>query len=197
MGRAETLAPSTPSPPGGRHAGWAGLGQRPPQQQQQQQQPQLLAARGVKREPEPEQPMPGGDGAEGGHSKRLRTEAEAEGGGMQVKRGGGGTPRGGPFVRFWGAWLAGGSFLGDPSTPRGCPPHGIAASSNIAGVGVSPPARSQKDPQEHPHLVKLGIRVSTRRSCTHLLQLVLHPHRPAPPLEIPTKTSLKIIIIIF
>uniref|UniRef100_A0A493TD09 RNA binding protein fox-1 homolog 2 n=1 Tax=Anas platyrhynchos platyrhynchos TaxID=8840 RepID=A0A493TD09_ANAPP len=58
-------------------------GSQPPQQQQQQQQPQLLAARGVKREPEPEQPMPGGDGAEGGHSKRLRTEAEAEGGGMQ------------------------------------------------------------------------------------------------------------------
>ncbi|XP_035407814.1 RNA binding protein fox-1 homolog 2 isoform X1 [Cygnus atratus] len=69
-------------------------GGQPPQQQQQQQQPQqqpqLLAAggnggaaRGVKREPEPEQPMPGGDGAEGGHSKRLRTEAEAEGGGMQ------------------------------------------------------------------------------------------------------------------
>uniref|UniRef100_A0A8B9URJ7 RNA binding protein fox-1 homolog n=1 Tax=Anas zonorhyncha TaxID=75864 RepID=A0A8B9URJ7_9AVES len=57
--------------------------QPPQQQQQQQQQPQLLAARGVKREPEPEQPMPGGDGAEGGHSKRLRTEAEAEGGGMQ------------------------------------------------------------------------------------------------------------------
>ncbi|XP_029896341.1 RNA binding protein fox-1 homolog 2 isoform X10 [Aquila chrysaetos chrysaetos] len=27
--------------------------------------------------------MPGGDGAEGGHSKRLRTEAEADGGGMQ------------------------------------------------------------------------------------------------------------------
>ncbi|XP_048790239.1 RNA binding protein fox-1 homolog 2 isoform X6 [Lagopus muta] len=65
-------------------------GGQPPQQQQQ---PQLLtggggggsggAARGVKREPELEQPMPGGDGAEGGHSKRLRTEAEAEGGGMQ------------------------------------------------------------------------------------------------------------------
>ncbi|KAF4799133.1 hypothetical protein TURU_058037 [Turdus rufiventris] len=29
--------------------------------------------------------MPGGDGAEGGHSKRLRTEAEADGGGMQVE----------------------------------------------------------------------------------------------------------------
>ncbi|XP_053934268.1 RNA binding protein fox-1 homolog 2 isoform X10 [Cuculus canorus] len=63
-------------------------GQPPQQQQQQQQQPQLLpggggAARGVKREPELEQPMPGGDGAEGGHSKRLRTEAEAEGAGMQ------------------------------------------------------------------------------------------------------------------
>ncbi|XP_032300897.1 RNA binding protein fox-1 homolog 2 isoform X8 [Coturnix japonica] len=63
-------------------------GGQPPQQQQQPQ-PQLLtgggggAARGVKREPELEQPMPGGDGAEGGHSKRLRTEAEAEGGGMQ------------------------------------------------------------------------------------------------------------------
>ncbi|KAM6291782.1 RNA binding protein fox-1 homolog 2 isoform 9-T9 [Porphyrio hochstetteri] len=64
-------------------------GGQPPQQQQQQPQPQLLAgggggaARGVKREPELEQPMPGGDGAEGGHSKRLRTEAEADGGGMQ------------------------------------------------------------------------------------------------------------------
>ncbi|XP_054038663.1 RNA binding protein fox-1 homolog 2 isoform X6 [Rissa tridactyla] len=70
-------------------------GGQPPQQQQQQPQPQLLAgggggggggggaARGVKREPELEQPMPAGDGAEGGHSKRLRTEAEAEGGGMQ------------------------------------------------------------------------------------------------------------------
>ncbi|XP_067165288.1 RNA binding protein fox-1 homolog 2 isoform X3 [Apteryx mantelli] len=66
-------------------------GGQPPQQQQQQQppqQPQLLAggggaARGVKREPELEQPMPGGDDAEGGHSKRLRTEAEADGGGMQ------------------------------------------------------------------------------------------------------------------
>ncbi|XP_065487290.1 RNA binding protein fox-1 homolog 2 isoform X6 [Caloenas nicobarica] len=65
-------------------------GGQPPQQQQQPQ-PQLLAAggggggaaRGVKREPELEQPMPGGDGAEGGHSKRLRTEAEADGGGMQ------------------------------------------------------------------------------------------------------------------
>ncbi|KAM9026365.1 RNA binding protein fox-1 homolog 2 isoform 8-T8 [Ara ararauna] len=61
-------------------------GSQPPQQQPQ---PQLLAgggagaARGVKREPELEQPMPGGDGAEGGHSKRLRTEAEADGGGMQ------------------------------------------------------------------------------------------------------------------
>ncbi|XP_074932183.1 RNA binding protein fox-1 homolog 2 isoform X9 [Phalacrocorax aristotelis] len=66
-------------------------GGQPPQQQPQ---PQLLAggggggggggaARGVKREPELEQPMPGGDGAEGGHSKRLRTEAEADGGGMQ------------------------------------------------------------------------------------------------------------------
>ncbi|XP_015483662.2 RNA binding protein fox-1 homolog 2 isoform X7 [Parus major] len=62
-------------------------GGQPPQQQQPQ--PQLLAgggagsARGVKREPELEQPMPGGDGTEGGHSKRLRTEAEADGGGMQ------------------------------------------------------------------------------------------------------------------
>ncbi|XP_071658403.1 RNA binding protein fox-1 homolog 2 isoform X15 [Patagioenas fasciata] len=64
-------------------------GGQPPQQQQPQ--PQLLtaggggggAARGVKREPELEQPMPGGDGAESGHSKRLRTEAEADGGGMQ------------------------------------------------------------------------------------------------------------------
>nr|XP_056701873.1 RNA binding protein fox-1 homolog 2 isoform X9 [Euleptes europaea] len=60
--------------------------------QQQQQQQQLLpggaggglAPRGLKREPELEQPMPGGDGAESGQSKRLRTEAEAaEGGGMQ------------------------------------------------------------------------------------------------------------------
>ncbi|KAL8185450.1 UNVERIFIED_CONTAM: hypothetical protein K2H54_051973 [Gekko kuhli] len=56
---------------------------------QQQQQQQLLpggrlAPRGVKREPELEQPMPGGDGAESGQSKRLRAEAEAaEGGGMQ------------------------------------------------------------------------------------------------------------------
>ncbi|XP_044842482.1 RNA binding protein fox-1 homolog 2 isoform X8 [Mauremys mutica] len=54
---------------------------------QPQQQQQLLpgggAPRGVKREPELEQPMPGGDGAETGHSKRLRTEAEAGGGGMQ------------------------------------------------------------------------------------------------------------------
>ncbi|XP_071585716.1 RNA binding protein fox-1 homolog 2 isoform X10 [Heliangelus exortis] len=65
-------------------------GQPPQQQQQQQPQPQLLAggggggaARGVKRESELEQPMPGGDCAEGGHSKRLRTEAEADGGGMQ------------------------------------------------------------------------------------------------------------------
>ncbi|XP_064011419.1 RNA binding protein fox-1 homolog 2 isoform X2 [Pogoniulus pusillus] len=63
-------------------------GGQPPQQQQQPQ-PQLLAAggggaaRGVKRESELEQPMPGGDSAEGGHSKRLRTEAEADGGGMQ------------------------------------------------------------------------------------------------------------------
>ncbi|XP_050782838.1 RNA binding protein fox-1 homolog 2 isoform X12 [Gopherus flavomarginatus] len=52
---------------------------------QPQQQQQLLpgggAPRGVKREPELEQPMPGGDGAETGHSKRLRTEAEAGGGG--------------------------------------------------------------------------------------------------------------------
>ncbi|XP_077195760.1 RNA binding protein fox-1 homolog 2 isoform X8 [Paroedura picta] len=63
----------------------------PPQQQQQQQQQQLLlpsgggggglAPRGLKREPELEQPMPGGDGAESGQSKRLRTEAEADGGG--------------------------------------------------------------------------------------------------------------------
>ncbi|XP_075794032.1 RNA binding protein fox-1 homolog 2 isoform X13 [Pelodiscus sinensis] len=54
-----------------------------PQQQQQQQQlvPGGEAPRGVKREPEQEQPMPGGDGAEAGHSKRLRTEAEAGGGG--------------------------------------------------------------------------------------------------------------------
>ncbi|XP_037736573.1 RNA binding protein fox-1 homolog 2 isoform X5 [Chelonia mydas] len=52
---------------------------------QAQQQQQLLpgggAPRGVKREPELEQPMPGGDGAETGLSKRLRTEAEAGGGG--------------------------------------------------------------------------------------------------------------------
>ncbi|XP_062989541.1 RNA binding protein fox-1 homolog 2 isoform X6 [Elgaria multicarinata webbii] len=41
------------------------------------------APRGVKREPELEQPMPGGDGAESGQSKRLRTEAEADAGGMQ------------------------------------------------------------------------------------------------------------------
>ncbi|XP_039209013.1 RNA binding protein fox-1 homolog 2 isoform X6 [Crotalus tigris] len=41
------------------------------------------APRGVKRESELEQPMPGGDGAESGQSKRLRTEAEADGGGMQ------------------------------------------------------------------------------------------------------------------
>ncbi|XP_054843875.1 RNA binding protein fox-1 homolog 2 isoform X4 [Eublepharis macularius] len=52
----------------------------------QQQQQQLLpgggpAPRGLKREPELEQPMPGGDGAESGQSKRLRTEAEADGGG--------------------------------------------------------------------------------------------------------------------
>ncbi|KAJ6658943.1 hypothetical protein lerEdw1_019580 [Lerista edwardsae] len=60
-------------------------------QQQQQQQQHLLpgvgpAPRGVKREPELEQPMPGGGGdgaAESGQSKRLRTEAEADGGGMQ------------------------------------------------------------------------------------------------------------------
>ncbi|XP_053109445.1 RNA binding protein fox-1 homolog 2 isoform X4 [Hemicordylus capensis] len=56
---------------------------------QQQQQQQLLssgggaAPRGVKREPELEQPMPGGGegGGESGQSKRLRTEAEADGGG--------------------------------------------------------------------------------------------------------------------
>ncbi|XP_020643367.1 RNA binding protein fox-1 homolog 2 isoform X5 [Pogona vitticeps] len=41
------------------------------------------APRGVKREPELEQPMPGGDGAESGQNKRLRTEAEADGSGMQ------------------------------------------------------------------------------------------------------------------
>lgn len=76
-------------------------GGQPPQQQQAQ--PQLLAggggggaARGVKREPELEQPMPGGDGAEGGHSKRLRTEAEADGGGMQVA-GRAGPGRAGPL----------------------------------------------------------------------------------------------------
>ncbi|XP_060632949.2 RNA binding protein fox-1 homolog 2 isoform X3 [Anolis sagrei] len=39
------------------------------------------APRGLKREPELEQPMPGGEGAEGGQSKRLRTEAEPDGGG--------------------------------------------------------------------------------------------------------------------
>ncbi|XP_074924666.1 RNA binding protein fox-1 homolog 2 isoform X8 [Chelonoidis abingdonii] len=50
-------------------------------QQQQQLLPGGGAPRGVKREPELEQPMPGGDGAETGHSKRLRTEAEAGGGG--------------------------------------------------------------------------------------------------------------------
>lgn len=44
----------------------------------------IPAPRGVKRESELEQPMPGGDGAESGQSKRLRTEAEADGGGMQV-----------------------------------------------------------------------------------------------------------------
>ncbi|KAM6437330.1 RNA binding protein fox-1 homolog 2 isoform 3-T3 [Liasis olivaceus] len=43
----------------------------------------VAAPRGVKRESELEQPMPGGDGAESGQSKRLRTEAEADGGGMQ------------------------------------------------------------------------------------------------------------------
>ncbi|XP_044297014.1 RNA binding protein fox-1 homolog 2 isoform X2 [Varanus komodoensis] len=43
----------------------------------------VAAPRGVKREPELEQPMPGGDGAESGQSKRLRTEVEADGGGMQ------------------------------------------------------------------------------------------------------------------
>ncbi|XP_060550530.1 RNA binding protein fox-1 homolog 2 isoform X14 [Pantherophis guttatus] len=41
------------------------------------------APRGLKRESELEQPMSGGDGAESGQSKRLRTEAEADGGGMQ------------------------------------------------------------------------------------------------------------------
>ncbi|XP_034633598.1 RNA binding protein fox-1 homolog 2 isoform X7 [Trachemys scripta elegans] len=50
-------------------------------QPQQQLLPGGGAPRGVKREPELEQPMPGGDGAETGHSKRLRTEAEAGGGG--------------------------------------------------------------------------------------------------------------------
>ncbi|XP_074797535.1 RNA binding protein fox-1 homolog 2 isoform X5 [Natator depressus] len=51
------------------------------QAQQQQLLPGGGAPRGVKREPELEQPMPGGDGAETGLSKRLRTEAEASGGG--------------------------------------------------------------------------------------------------------------------
>ncbi|XP_061494984.1 RNA binding protein fox-1 homolog 2 isoform X4 [Rhineura floridana] len=41
------------------------------------------APRGIKREPELEQLMPGGDGAESGQIKRLRTEAEVDGGGMQ------------------------------------------------------------------------------------------------------------------
>ncbi|XP_065420224.1 RNA binding protein fox-1 homolog 2 isoform X24 [Chrysemys picta bellii] len=50
-------------------------------QPQQQLLPGGGAPRGVKREPELEQPMPGGDGAETGYSKRLRTEAEAGGGG--------------------------------------------------------------------------------------------------------------------
>ncbi|XP_073181116.1 RNA binding protein fox-1 homolog 2 isoform X4 [Lepidochelys kempii] len=53
------------------------------QAQQQQLLPGGGAPRGVKREPELEQPMPGGDGAETGLCKRLRTEAEAGGGGMQ------------------------------------------------------------------------------------------------------------------
>ncbi|XP_062839057.1 RNA binding protein fox-1 homolog 2 isoform X2 [Anolis carolinensis] len=39
------------------------------------------APRGLKREPELEQPMPGGEGAEGGQNKRLRTETEPDGGG--------------------------------------------------------------------------------------------------------------------
>ncbi|XP_074864427.1 RNA binding protein fox-1 homolog 2 isoform X8 [Carettochelys insculpta] len=52
-------------------------------QPQQQLLPGGGAPRGVKREPELEQPMSGGDGAESGHSKRLRTEAEAGAGGMQ------------------------------------------------------------------------------------------------------------------
>ncbi|XP_074979632.1 RNA binding protein fox-1 homolog 2 isoform X5 [Caretta caretta] len=52
-------------------------------QAQQQLLPGGGAPRGVKREPELEQPMPGGDGAETGLCKRLRTEAEAGGGGMQ------------------------------------------------------------------------------------------------------------------
>lgn len=54
------------------------------------------APRGVKRESELEQPMPGGDGAESGQSKRLRTEAEADGGGMQVSIGGGAATLDGP-----------------------------------------------------------------------------------------------------
>ncbi|XP_028601810.1 RNA binding protein fox-1 homolog 2 isoform X12 [Podarcis muralis] len=51
--------------------------------QHQQLVPGVPAPRGIKREPELEQPMPGGDGADSGLSKRLRTEAEADGGGMQ------------------------------------------------------------------------------------------------------------------
>ncbi|XP_053260766.1 RNA binding protein fox-1 homolog 2 isoform X6 [Podarcis raffonei] len=51
--------------------------------QHQQLVPGVPAPRGIKREPELEQPMPGGDGADSGLSKRLRTEAEVDGGGMQ------------------------------------------------------------------------------------------------------------------
>ncbi|XP_034983162.1 RNA binding protein fox-1 homolog 2 isoform X8 [Zootoca vivipara] len=51
--------------------------------QHQQLVPGVPAPRGIKREPELEQPMPGGDGADSGLSKRLRTEAETDGGGMQ------------------------------------------------------------------------------------------------------------------
>ncbi|XP_033018469.1 RNA binding protein fox-1 homolog 2 isoform X12 [Lacerta agilis] len=51
--------------------------------QHQQLVPGVPAPRGIKREPELEQPMPGGDVADSGLSKRLRTEAEADGGGMQ------------------------------------------------------------------------------------------------------------------
>lgn len=61
--------------------------------------------RGVKRESELEQPMSGGDGAESGQSKRLRTEAEADGGGMQVSSigDGGAATLDGPPVAVKGA----------------------------------------------------------------------------------------------